>query len=330
MRSNLILAIAALCLMIAGCTGDPLTQDNGRGAVVAADAGNHTHSDVGGQQPKQDVAVCTPKCGGKNCGDNGCGGVCGACDSDEMCNGASLCTPKSVAHACSSGSSCDSGERCWCDANGQFTCYALTGMCVTSGGKETCESTSSYTSSCSSGTTCVGADMSVKSAMCSADLYGCKKTGCTAGLFCNSSTGKCETDSSPGGSGVCVIRELAGNGFTAYGSGVSSLEMAEAGWSAPAASTSGNASLTVGGASYLSFNAQRADGLWAYGWDGISATSATKVVGNWQIDCGGISSIKLLDGPQQPTCGSSLGIGGSCLWSKPGQTGKYRVIVRLK
>lgn len=327
MKISFWVLVALVLALIAGCTGDPLTQDNGR---VTADAG-HTHSDVGGQ-PKQDIsAVCTPKCGGKNCGDNGCGGTCGACDSDETCNGASLCTPKSSAHACATGATCDTGERCWCDANGQFTCYALTGMCVTNvNGSEACESTSSYSGSCASGSSCIGADMGVKASMCPPDLYGCKKTGCATGLFCNSNTGKCETDSSPGGSGVCVIRELAGNGFTAYGSGVSSLEMAEAGWSAPAASTSGNASLTVGGASYLSFNAQRADGLWAYGWDGISATSATKVVGNWQIDCGGISSIKLLDGPQQPTCGSSLGIGGSCLWSKPGQTGKYRILVRIK
>ncbi len=327
MKISFWVLVALVLALIAGCTGDPLTQDNGRG-TVSADAG-HTHSDVGGQQPKQDTAAaCTPKCNGKNCGDNGCGGTCGACDSDETCNGASLCTPKSTAHACATGATCDAGERCWCDSNGTFTCYALTGMCVTSGGKELCESTSSYTSSCGSGSNCVGADMSPKSSMCSAGggSTNCTTTGCPSGQVCSS--GQCVATG--GGNGTCVIRELGGAGFTAYGSGVSSLEMAEAGWSAPAASTSGNASLTVGGASYLSFNAQRADGLWAYGWDGISATSATKVVGNWQIDCGGISSIKLLDGPQQPTCGSSLGIGGSCLWSKPGQTGKYRVIVRLK
>jgi hypothetical protein len=193
---NLISALAALVLfLVAGCAGESWMTKNGS-SEASADAG-HTHSDVGGQ-PKQDVAVCTPKCNGKNCGDNGCGGTCGACDSDETCNGASLCTPKSAAHACVAGATCDVGERCWCDASGAFTCYALTGMCVTTNGKETCESTSSYTSTCVGGSTCVGADMGLKVSMCSGDLYNCKKTGCATGLFCNSATGKCESDSSPG------------------------------------------------------------------------------------------------------------------------------------
>ena len=322
---KIFLALAAASLMIAGCTGDPLTQDNGR---VTADAG-HTHSDVG-QSTKQDTAVCTPKCGGKNCGDNGCGGTCGACDSDETCNGASLCTPKSAAHACAAGATCDVGERCWCDASGAFTCYALTGMCVTTNGKETCESTSSYTSNCGGGQ-CVGADMSVKSAMCSADLYGCKKTGCATGLFCNSATGKCETDSSPGGgSGKCVLRQLDGFGFTAFGGGVSSIEMAEAGWAQKVvAAANGTATFTVGGASYFSFNVQRSDGSWLFGWDGIAPSNLTKVVGNWDLDCG-LGVAKMVDGPQQPTCGSSLGIGGACYWAKPNVAGVYRVVTRLK
>lgn len=212
MLKSFLVITATVSLMIAGCTGDPLTQDNGRG-TVSADAG-HTHSDVGGQQPKQDVSVCTPKCSGKNCGENGCGGTCGTCQSDETCNGASLCTPKAQAHVCPSGNTCDSGERCWCDGNGQFTCYALTGMCVTnSGNEETCESTSSYTSNCGTGHGCVGADMSPKAAMCGVTCTGgqvfsvatgkcetgnCTTTGCSAGLFCNNATGKCESDSSPG------------------------------------------------------------------------------------------------------------------------------------
>lgn len=198
MKNPLFLAIAAMCLfLIAGCAGDAMTHDNGRPAMTA-DAGNHTHSDVSGGQPKQDVAVCTPKCNGKNCGDNGCGGQCGTCQNDESCSGASLCVPKSQGHTCKAGAGCDSGERCWCDGGGKYTCYALTGLCVTSStGIESCESTSSNTAWCTIGT-CIGADMSLKSAMCSTPAASCTTTGCPTGLFCNNATGKCETDSSPG------------------------------------------------------------------------------------------------------------------------------------
>jgi hypothetical protein len=38
---------------------------------------------------KKKRATCTPACAGKSCGDNGCGGSCGSCDADQVCqNGA--------------------------------------------------------------------------------------------------------------------------------------------------------------------------------------------------------------------------------------------------
>jgi len=215
-NNQFLAAIAALVLaLFSGCTGDPLTQDNGRPASIDAGASYDSSHDHG--QPQQDTAICTPKCGGKNCGSNGCGGTCGTCQNDETCNGVSLCTPKSAAHICPTGSSCDNGERCWCDAAGSFTCYALTGMCVMDGGgKEACESTSSYTSTCGTGHGCVGADMSPKAAMCGVTCTGgqmynvatgkcesgstgnCKTAGCPSGLFCDWTNGLCVDDSSPG------------------------------------------------------------------------------------------------------------------------------------
>lgn len=35
--------------------------------------------------------ACTPDCAGKQCGDDGCGGVCGTCGADETCNGDGQC-----------------------------------------------------------------------------------------------------------------------------------------------------------------------------------------------------------------------------------------------
>lgn len=230
---NLKWAFVALFLFVfvfTGCTGDSWMTENGNGGLASADAGpsaDADHHDHGGQS--QDTVACTPKCSGKNCGDNGCGGQCGTCDHDEVCNAISICTPKS-----------------------------------------------------------------------------------------------------DGGNGTCVVRQLDGLGFTAFGNGVSSIEMAEAGWSQPVtAAANSSAMLTVGGASYFAFNAQRSDGLWAYGWDGVSASSVTKVVGNWSVDCG-TGTTKLVSGPQQPTCGGSMAIGSACFWSKPGTTGVYRIVVRVK
>jgi len=35
--------------------------------------------------------VCHPNCGGKECGDDGCGGSCGACAPGHICNGSDTC-----------------------------------------------------------------------------------------------------------------------------------------------------------------------------------------------------------------------------------------------
>jgi hypothetical protein len=37
--------------------------------------------------------TCTPSCGTKKCGDNGCGGSCGACGASETCSAAGACVP---------------------------------------------------------------------------------------------------------------------------------------------------------------------------------------------------------------------------------------------
>lgn len=40
-----------------------------------------------------DLGPCLPLCQGKNCGADGCGGTCGACDTLEICTGAGVCAP---------------------------------------------------------------------------------------------------------------------------------------------------------------------------------------------------------------------------------------------
>jgi formylglycine-generating enzyme required for sulfatase activity len=52
---------------------------------------------------------CTPACAGKQCGPDGCQGVCGTCDAGEVCNQAGQCTPP----GCSSDGDCQAPRpRC--------------------------------------------------------------------------------------------------------------------------------------------------------------------------------------------------------------------------
>ncbi|MFH1530902.1 MAG: C25 family cysteine peptidase [Pseudomonadota bacterium] len=50
-------------------------------------AGNLAVDDAGGAYHVFTTPSCTPQCAGKQCGDNGCGGVCGSCCADQVCQG---------------------------------------------------------------------------------------------------------------------------------------------------------------------------------------------------------------------------------------------------
>jgi hypothetical protein len=74
---------------------------------------------------------CIPSCLNKQCGDDGCGGSCGTCDSGNVCN-TNQCVPVTT--------DCSVGQK----------------QCLSSTTYRTCSSTGSWsgTLSCSSGTTC--------------------------------------------------------------------------------------------------------------------------------------------------------------------------------
>lgn len=81
------------------------------------------------------MAACTPQCGGAACGDDGCGGSCGACPQGLSCQAGAcqpgLCVPSCAGRSCGddgcggSCGTCDDGDGC----NGLETCQA--GACVT-------------------------------------------------------------------------------------------------------------------------------------------------------------------------------------------------------
>lgn len=70
---------------------------------------------------KQDCATCTPSCGDRVCGDDGCSGSCGSCEGGTACNASGqcvACTPSCGTRVCGddgcdgSCGSCDQGKTC--------------------------------------------------------------------------------------------------------------------------------------------------------------------------------------------------------------------------
>jgi hypothetical protein len=52
-----------------------------------------THKKSKPVSPTGPTVTCTPKCGRKQCGQDGCGGSCGECAADQVCATGTCCTP---------------------------------------------------------------------------------------------------------------------------------------------------------------------------------------------------------------------------------------------
>jgi hypothetical protein len=90
------------------------------------------------------TAACTPSCAGKTCGNDGCGGSCGACNGTDYCSATGSCIP-----ACQP--SC-TGKTC-----GNDGCGGSCGNCPTGQACGTNNQCGACTPSCQSGT-CGGQD----------------------------------------------------------------------------------------------------------------------------------------------------------------------------
>ncbi len=66
-------------------SGPPITVDAGPGGVDAGPTG------VDAGPAGVDAGACTPSCGARACGDDGCGGSCGSCAAGLSCSGAGAC-----------------------------------------------------------------------------------------------------------------------------------------------------------------------------------------------------------------------------------------------
>lgn len=74
-----ILVCSWLLVGLMGCGEDVPRGDAGSGDTGAIDAGR---GDADGTSDAYPVDACTPSCGARVCGDDGCGGSCGACEGD--------------------------------------------------------------------------------------------------------------------------------------------------------------------------------------------------------------------------------------------------------
>ena len=80
-------------------------------ATEIVDLDDGASEDIPGTEPDAAPDVCLPHCDGKECGDDGCGGICGECDDGNICNGVENCI----------GSLCSKGDSLVCEDDNQCT-----------------------------------------------------------------------------------------------------------------------------------------------------------------------------------------------------------------
>jgi hypothetical protein len=132
-------------------TGDCFCESGTRGTGALGDACSSQHdcatgicvddqcskrcgggADCGGDVPVCQSIIgycvageCTPDCGGRTCGDDGCGGSCGSCAASKVCV-SGTCQPGSTsAFACPGSADCQTGESCCVSQSGASSCTAV-------------------------------------------------------------------------------------------------------------------------------------------------------------------------------------------------------------
>lgn len=128
--------------------------------------------------------VCVPDCAGRYCGPNGCGGSCGECAATETCNASGQCQPTVCDPTCS-GKQCG-GDGCGgsCGICGDYS-QCVSGLCI-------CDIPCTQTC-CAPGQTCY------VDTCCTAD---CSQRQC-GDNGCGGQCGTCPTDYTCDGDGIC-------------------------------------------------------------------------------------------------------------------------------
>ena len=134
--------------------------------------------------------TCTPECGGKQCGPDGCGGVCGSCPAGQACGDAGTCEAASGCGDVTYEGSCEGDVVTWCQ-DGQLQTYDCSQQDKTCGFVE------------GTGNTCVEGGVCVP--QCGANVCGDDGCGgscgvCGAGTSCDG--GQCVPGGAPDAGGT--------------------------------------------------------------------------------------------------------------------------------
>jgi len=125
--------------------------------------------------------ACTPSCGGKTCGDDGCGGTCGTCGNGQTCSPGGTCTGGGAcSHAiCSTGGALTSS----CDSCAAQVCAADSFCCTSSWDSQCVSEVASVCNQSCGGGTCAHAICATGSKL-TASCDGCAAQICAADSFC--------------------------------------------------------------------------------------------------------------------------------------------------
>jgi hypothetical protein len=149
--------------------------------------------------------ICTPKCTGKTCGDDGCGGSCGKCISPKTCvNGQCKCTPNCAGKTCGDNGcggtcgTCLTGYACQINGTCKMTPEKI---CSNAGGKistkNCCKSTGDLPNTCSVGACSCSPANSHYVKICECGTGKCFSDGkCISTAKCKDGTpnGQCSRD----------------------------------------------------------------------------------------------------------------------------------------
>ncbi|MCB9740881.1 MAG: hypothetical protein H6747_16565 [Deltaproteobacteria bacterium] len=123
---------------------------------------------------KVSACGCTPVCAGKNCGEDGCGGSCGSCAGDAVCNAAGYCVTDPCKPDPCNGKGVCSGGTCTCVTGfGGAGC----GVCATGyTGFPDCKPDLCFAVNCGGKGTCDG---KTGACVCDKDFVGPNCTSCS-------------------------------------------------------------------------------------------------------------------------------------------------------
>ncbi len=169
--------------------------------------------------PPVPIPGCVPACAGKNCGDDGCGGVCGTCGGGRVClggscdcpNGTTVCsgvctdTQTDEANCGTCGTACAATEVCQIGrCFPRSTCPATASFCAD---LPSCHATDP--DGCFCGTTIEGNTVcAANQVFCTGGFTNCQRSAeCTAPRACIDISGCCGPGAGtlPAGTGICLL-----------------------------------------------------------------------------------------------------------------------------